>query len=113
MTKKALTFTTAAAALFLMGANHVHAETNTLFVIDSSGSMAGKIDGTTKMNTAKDVLTRLIGDLPHTTNVGVMAYGHRQKASCNDVQLVSPIGSAAGAQAARGSKNRQVNDRNG
>ncbi len=70
------------------------AETNLLFILDSSGSMWGQLDGVAKITTAKTVLNRLMGDLPANTRVGLMVYGHRKKASCTDVELLAPLGQA-------------------
>ena len=54
------------------------AETNMLFILDSSNSMWGQIDGTAKIATAKSVLGNLLTDLPADTKVGLMAYGAGQ-----------------------------------
>ncbi len=89
-----------AAALMISTAVSAQAKTNILFVLDSSGSMWGQVDGVAKMSTAKNVLTRLIGDLPKGAKAGVMAYGHRQKGSCEDVELISPIGAGSSTSAA-------------
>jgi Ca-activated chloride channel family protein len=66
--------------------------TNMLFILDGSNSMWGQIDGVAKINTAKDVLASLLTDLPGDTSVGLMVYGHRDKNSCTDIELVSAIG---------------------
>ncbi len=67
------------------------AKPNLLFVVDSSGSMWGQLQGVTKMVTAKQALTRLIGDLSADISTGIMAYGHRRKNACDDVEMISPI----------------------
>jgi len=79
------------AAMMLATSFPAQAKNNLLFVVDSSGSMWGQVDGVTKMTTAKQALTRLIGDLPASTNTGIMAYGHREKNACDDVELISPV----------------------
>jgi len=79
------------AVMMLSATVSAQAKNNLLFVVDSSGSMWGQVDGVTKMTTAKQALTRLIGDLPASTNTGIMAYGHREKNSCDDVEMISPI----------------------
>ncbi len=79
----------------LMATTHLAAaESNLLFVLDSSGSMWGQVDGVAKINTAKTVLNRLLGDLPDNTKAGLMVYGHRKKSSCVDVELVARLGQA-------------------
>jgi len=62
-----------------------------MFILDASGSMAAKIQGKPKIDVAKEVLSNLIKELPETTNVGLVAYGHRQKGDCNDVEELAPI----------------------
>ena len=59
---------------------------NLVLILDASGSMWGKVEDTAKITIAKDVLTDLINDLPLDLNVGLVAYGHRSKGDCNDVE---------------------------
>ncbi len=68
------------------------AETNMLFILDGSNSMWGQVDGVAKIVTAKDVLGKLLTDLPPETKAGLMAYGHRT-ADCTDVEVLSSFGS--------------------
>ena len=84
----------AAVAALLATTQLASAESNLLFVLDSSGSMWGQVDGVAKITTAKDVLGRLMGDLPTGTRAGLMVYGHRDKNSCTDVELVARLGAA-------------------
>lgn len=79
---------------------HAHAASKILFVLDSSNSMWGQVEGTAKMDTAKTALSKLISDLPGDTEVGLMVYGHRDKASCEDVEVVLPFGKANSASVA-------------
>lgn len=59
---------------------------NLLFILDASGSMWGRIDGTPKIAIAKDVMSQLIADLPDNSRTGLMAYGHRRKGDCADIE---------------------------
>lgn len=68
-------------------------EGNLVFILDASGSMWGQVEGKAKINIAKDVLTGLIQDLPAGLNMGLVAYGHRRKGDCNDVEEIVPVGS--------------------
>jgi len=70
-----------------------NAESNMLFILDASGSMWGQVDGTAKIETAKNVLGTLLKDLPADTKVGLMTYGHREEGDCKDVETLSSIGS--------------------
>ncbi len=65
---------------------------NVVFILDASGSMGAKIEGRIKMDVAKEVLSDLIGDLPGGVDIGLVAYGHRHKADCNDVEALAPLG---------------------
>lgn len=65
---------------------------NLVFILDASGSMGAEIQGKMKIDIAKEVLVSLIKDLPIGVNVGLVAYGHRQKADCNDVEELAPLG---------------------
>ena len=68
------------------------ADRNSLvFILDASGSMAAKSGGTTKMEAAKQVMIQLVGDLPPGVRAGLMAYGHRRKNDCGDVELLVPV----------------------
>jgi len=64
---------------------------NLVFILDASGSMWGQVNGTAKIQIAKEVLTGLIKDLPEGLNVGLVAYGHRKKGDCNDVEELLPL----------------------
>jgi Ca-activated chloride channel family protein len=65
---------------------------NIVFILDGSGSMWGKIEGKAKIDIAKEVLTGLIRDLPAGVDVGLVAYGHRSKSDCADVEQLVPSG---------------------
>ncbi|MEE4282393.1 MAG: VWA domain-containing protein [Pseudomonadales bacterium] len=65
---------------------------DTLFVLDASGSMWGQIDGINKIVIAKDVMEELVWGLPDTQRIGLVAYGHRKKADCADIETLSQVG---------------------
>jgi len=62
-----------------------------MIILDASGSMWGQMEGRTKIEIARDVLTEVINQLPGDTEVGLTAYGHRVKGDCNDVEELVPI----------------------
>lgn len=62
-----------------------------ILVLDASGSMWGKIEGKTKIEIAKAVLTDLIKDLPDQSIAGLVAYGHRREGDCQDVEELAPL----------------------
>ena len=59
-----------------------------LFIYDASGSMWGALDGKTKKEIASSVLSTTIDDLPQNQNVGLIAYGHRKKGDCDDIEYL-------------------------
>lgn len=67
-------------------------------VFDASGSMWGQIDGRPKQMIAREALKTVLQDLPADREIGLIAYGHRDKASCDDIEtLVPPVAGSAGA----------------
>jgi len=64
-----------------------------LLVVDSSGSMWGRIEGTEKVYLVRDALVKFISGFPQDTGIGLIAYGHKQKGNCNGSELLAPIGS--------------------
>lgn len=63
-----------------------------LIIFDASGSMWGQIKGKTKIEIAREVVRNLVASLPAETELGLMAYGHRQKGDCQDIELLIPVG---------------------
>jgi Ca-activated chloride channel family protein len=61
-----------------------------MIVLDASGSMAGQLTGKPKIAMARDTLTSVLTDTPEKLALGLLAYGHRQKASCSDIELLVP-----------------------
>jgi len=83
-----------AALLPLSGITAQETRTNpsALIVFDASGSMWGQIEGKAKIEIAREVVADLVRDLPSETQLGLMAYGHRRKGDCEDIELLIPVG---------------------
>jgi len=62
-----------------------------LFILDSSGSMAGKLDGQVKMDAAKSAFKELLAAMPPGVNVGLEVYGHHGDRDCSVIELVNPV----------------------
>ena len=62
-----------------------------LFIYDASGSMWGKLNNVTKKEAAADVLIKTIDALDNEQKIGFMAYGHRTKGDCEDVEMLVDI----------------------
>jgi len=65
---------------------------NLVFILDASGSMWGHVESKHKIVIAKQVMTELIQELPSGLNTGLVAYGHRRKGDCNNVEELVPLG---------------------
>lgn len=62
-----------------------------MFILDASGSMWAQVEGKAKIEIAKEVMTELIQDLPDNAKAGLVAYGHRRKGDCQDVEELVPL----------------------
>lgn len=65
---------------------------NVILVLDASGSMWGRVDGTEKIVVARNVVGMVLDDIGDRVNLGVVAYGHRSKGDCKDIEQVIPVG---------------------
>lgn len=74
------------------------ADGKSIIVLDASGSMWGQIDGRAKLEIAREALASVLAGIPAETEIGLIAYGHRSKGDCADIELVVPP--AAGTAAA-------------
>ena len=68
-----------------------------IIVFDASGSMYGQVPGGVKIDIAKKVVSDIVGSIDPAMELGLMAYGHRKKGDCEDIELLVPpqAGSAA------------------
>ncbi|MCB0644702.1 MAG: VWA domain-containing protein, partial [Phaeodactylibacter sp.] len=78
-------------ALFLCSLVYAKAQGSNspiLFIYDASGSMWGELAGKTKKEIASDVLASTVGKLPENQPIGLIAYGHRTKGDCDDIEYL-------------------------
>ncbi|MDB6153845.1 MAG: hypothetical protein JWL90_2298 [Chthoniobacteraceae bacterium] len=54
--------------------------------------MWGEIHGRTKIDIAREAIGKVVGRRDSNTQLGLMAYGHRRKGDCNDIELLIPAG---------------------
>ena len=59
-----------------------------IFIFDASGSMWGEMQGKTKIEIARKVLSESVEKLPEEQHIGLVAYGHRTKGDCKDVAFL-------------------------
>ncbi len=60
----------------------------TMLIFDASGSMWGKIDWKTKIEIARKVIKKTLSNFEET-ELGLMAYGHRKKWDCEDIEILT------------------------
>jgi len=70
---------------------------DTIVVFDGSGSMWGQIQGRAKIEIARETLSTVLREIPEQSRVGMVAYGHREKGQCSDIETVVPVGRATNA----------------
>jgi Ca-activated chloride channel family protein len=80
----------AAAILLLSMTTFGFAANKVIIILDASGSMWAQIDGKPKLEIARESLRTVLQSVPADDEIGFMAYGHREKGSCEDIQLIVP-----------------------
>lgn len=93
-------------------AQDVPQEGRAIIVLDGSGSMWGQIEERPKIVIARETLSSVLSEAPEDLSLGLMAYGHRERGACGDIELlvepgpvaetVGPIVSAANAISPKG-----------
>ncbi len=64
---------------------------NIVLVLDASGSMWGKIGDKTKVEIARSTVADMLGSWNADNAIGLVAYGHRRKGDCSDIEtLIEP-----------------------
>ncbi len=77
---------------FVAAPQSASAQQNVILVLDSSGSMAGRIGGVRKIDIARKAVGNILGAMDPKTKLGLFAYGHRRKGDCSDIQMIHGIG---------------------
>jgi Ca-activated chloride channel family protein len=63
-----------------------------VFILDASGSMWGQVQREPKIAVARRVLQKALAGVPAETAVGLVAYGHRSKEDCADIEVIAAPG---------------------
>lgn len=63
-----------------------------MLVLDASGSMWGQIEGRSKVEIARDAVADLVRTWKADADLGLVAYGHRRKGDCADIETLLPAG---------------------
>ena len=69
----------------------------TIIVMDGSGSMWGQIEGRAKLEIARETVGAVLAQIPAEQEIGLIAYGHREKGNCGDIELMVPPAAGTGA----------------
>ncbi|MHA1524593.1 MAG: vWA domain-containing protein [Alphaproteobacteria bacterium] len=85
-------FAIVTAGIYQMSAQAQEPRENVMLVLDASGSMWGQIDAVSKIEIARGVIADLLDNWDPKRNLGLMAYGHRRKGDCGDIQTLRPVG---------------------
>jgi Ca-activated chloride channel family protein len=75
-----------------------HAADRVIVILDASGSMWAQIDGRPKLEIARESLRTALQSVPGDEEIGFMAYGHREKGSCSDIELIVPPATGTAGQ---------------
>jgi Ca-activated chloride channel family protein len=90
------------AALLGLGASACFAaDGDVVLVFDASGSMWGRMEGRTKIEVAREAVDAALRDWPAGRPLGLVAYGHRSKADCGDIERVVAVAPGAGGAVQR------------
>ena len=66
------------------------ASSRAIVILDASGSMWAQIEGKTRIEIARDTLKEVLSGVAPDLELGFMAYGHRTKGDCADIELMVP-----------------------
>lgn len=68
---------------------------DTIVVFDGSNSMWGQIDGRAKIEIARETLSSVLSEASNEMQIGLIAYGHRQRGVCSDIETLVPVAPAS------------------
>lgn len=63
-----------------------------IVVLDASGSMAAALGKETRLDAARRILLDTLSLFPADRQVGLVAYGHRRKSDCRDIETLQNLG---------------------
>lgn len=81
------------AALLLLASAPGLADERAILVLDASGSMWQQVDGRSKVEIARDAVDGMLDSWNPESSLGLIAYGHRRRGDCEDIELlIAPDG---------------------
>jgi Ca-activated chloride channel homolog len=82
----------AIAGLLLASASSASAQsTDAILILDASGSMWGQVEGQTKIAAARRAVDSILSKWKPSDRLGLIAYGHRSKGDCKDIEMMVPV----------------------
>lgn len=69
-----------------------------MIVLDASGSMWAPVNNRARIEVAREALGELLKGWDPKVEVGLMAYGHRRKNDCSDIEVLAPAGKVDAAK---------------
>ncbi|MEN3940158.1 VWA domain-containing protein [Prosthecobacter sp. SYSU 5D2] len=63
-----------------------------IVVFDASGSMWNKMENSTRIEIARQVMSQFMDGYDATQPLGVIAYGHRKRGDCEDIEVIVETG---------------------
>ncbi|HOX72142.1 MAG: VWA domain-containing protein [Dokdonella sp.] len=81
-----------ALSLLATTASSAIAGDNVMLVLDASGSMWGQIEGRSKVEIARETVAGVVRGWNPDNALGLVAYGHRRKGDCSDIETLIPLG---------------------
>lgn len=91
--RKAFATTLFVTLISLAGTMKAQADTATMLVFDASGSMWNPMEGdATRIEIARDVIESYFNARNAEQPVAVLAYGHRRRGDCADIETVAELG---------------------
>jgi Ca-activated chloride channel family protein len=87
--------------LTLCSGAHAQDGARVFLVLDASGSMWGKVGNQTKIEAARETVRTLLKDWKPQDELGLVAYGHRRKGDCADIEVLKPVGKVDAAAVAK------------
>ena len=78
--------------LLALGAGAGAANEQVMLVLDASGSMWGEIEDRSKIDILRAGLVDQLSSYENRVDLGLLAFGHRRKSDCRDVEVLQPVG---------------------
>jgi hypothetical protein len=80
------------AGILIPLASPAESATANIVVFDASGSMWNKMENSTRIEIARQVMSQFMDGYDVTQPLGVIAYGHRKRGDCEDIEVIVETG---------------------